>query len=76
MFHAALDGGLMWFTLDHHDVGALASALVGGVLPGGTLLSMTYVPPTNIAQLVWIAHAAIAICGRQPDSNHSRGAGN
>jgi len=24
---------------------------------------MTYVPPTDLAQLVWIVHAAIAICG-------------
>jgi hypothetical protein len=63
VFHSALDGGLMWFTVDHHDVDALAAALYGGVLPSGTLLSMTYVPPTNIAQLVWIVRATIAICG-------------
>jgi len=63
VFHAALEGGLMWFTLDRRDVDALAAALYGGVLPGGTLLRITYVPPTDITQLIWIVRAAIAIGG-------------
>jgi hypothetical protein len=63
VFHSALEGGLMWFTLAPHDAAALAAALYGGILPGGTLLSMTYVPPTDTAQLVWIARAAIVLCG-------------
>jgi hypothetical protein len=63
MFHSALEGGLMWFTLDQHDVDALAAALYGEVLPGGRLLRRTYVPPTDITQLVWRARAAMAIGG-------------